>query len=73
MTGVGPQILQLVMTPKETGRFLRVSHRTLEDWRRTGKGPRFRMWGRMVRYHASDLQAFVDGPSFANTGEARAA
>jgi len=27
----------------------------------------------MVRYHIADLLAFVDGPSFANTGEARAA
>jgi hypothetical protein len=73
VTGGAPQNHHLVMTSKEAGRFLRLSHRTLEDWRRTGRGPRFRLWGRMVRYHASDLQAFVDGPSFANTGEARAA
>jgi hypothetical protein len=45
----------------------------VEDWRLNGRGPRFRVWGRMVRYHIADLLAFVDGPSFANTGEARAA
>jgi hypothetical protein len=73
MTGAGPQNHQLVMTTKEAGRFLGLSHRTLEDWRLNGRGPRFRVWGRMVRYHIADLLAFVDGPSFANTGEARAA
>ena len=73
MTGAGPQNHQLVMTPKEAARFLRLSHRTLEDWRGNGKGPPFRMLGRLVRYRTCDLEAFVDGPSFANTGEARAA
>ncbi len=73
MIGVDPQNHQLVMTTKEAGRFLKLSHRTLEDWRLKGQGPRFRKWGRIVRYHTADLHAFADGPSFANTGQALAA
>lgn len=73
MIGVDPQNRQFVMTTKEAARFLRLSHRTLEDWRLSGQGPRFRKWGRLVRYHVADLQAFVEGPSFENTGAALAA
>lgn len=73
MIGVDPRNRQMVMTTKEAGRFLRVSHRTLEDWRLSGQGPPFRKWGRLVRYHISDLTSFADGPSFSNTGEALAA
>lgn len=73
MIGLDPRNRQLVMTTKEAGRFLKVSHRTLEDWRLSGQGPPFRKWGRLVRYHISDLISFADGPSFTNTGEALAA
>lgn len=58
-----------VFTTKEAARVLRVSHRTLEDWRLRGEGPRFQKWGRLVRYHASELSAFASQPSFSNTGE----
>lgn len=61
------------MTTKEAARFLRVSHRTLEDWRLSGQGPRFRKWGRLVRYHVADLRRFAKGSSFSSTGEAQAA
>jgi len=62
-----------IMTTKEAGRFLRLSHRTLEDWRISGQGPVFSKWGRLVRYRVSDLKAFAEGPTFRNTGEASAA
>ena len=62
-----------VMTTKQAARLLSLSHRTLEDWRLRGHGPRFRKWGRLVRYHVDDLREFIDGPSFANTGEGLAA
>lgn len=67
-----PTRLQLYST-KEAARFLGLSHRTLEDWRCSGTGPRFIMIHRMVRYRADDLAAFLDRPSFANTGQAQAA
>ncbi|EKE73775.1 helix-turn-helix transcriptional regulator [Oceanibaculum indicum] len=53
---------------------LGVSVRTLENWRSTGGGPRFmRVGKRAVRYRPEDVQAFVEGMTFANTGEAQAA
>ena len=63
----------LTMATKDAARLLNVSHRTLEDWRLNGQGPRFRKWGRMVRYHLADLQSFADGSVFSDTGEALAA
>jgi excisionase family DNA binding protein len=62
-----------VMSNKEAARFLRVSHRTLEDWRLTGRGPRFVKLGRLVRYLRTDLLDFLDQNSFTNTSAALAA
>ena len=62
-----------VMTNKEAAIFLRVSHRTLEDWRLTGRGPKFLKLGRVVRYYLPDLLDFIDQSGFDNTGEAQAA
>ena len=67
-----PIKLQLYST-KEAARLLGVSHRTLEDWRCAGTGPRFITIHRMVRYRADDLAAFLDRPSYTNTGQAQAA
>lgn len=63
----------LAISTKEAAKLLSVSHRTMEDWRLNGLGPPFRKWGRLVRYHVSDLRSFAEGPAFTNTGEARAA
>lgn len=63
----------LAVSTKQAAKLLSVSHRTLEDWRLSGQGPPFRKWGRLVRYHVSDLRLFAEGPTFANTGEALAA
>ena len=45
---------------KEAARLLSISPRTLERWRVTGEGPRFRKLGRAVRYAIADLERFVD-------------
>lgn len=63
----------LALSTKEAAKLLGLSHRTMEDWRLSGQGPPFRKWGRLVRYHVSDLRLFAEGPTFANTGEALAA
>jgi excisionase family DNA binding protein len=68
-----PPRLPLLYSTKEAARLLNVSHRTLEDWRHRGCGPRFITINRMVRYRADDLAAFLDRPSYANTGQANAA
>lgn len=67
-----PAKLQLYST-KEAAQLLGVSHRTLEDWRYAGTGPRFITIHRMVRYRADDLAAFLDRPSYTNTSQAQAA
>lgn len=49
------------LTGREAAAFLRLSHKTLQVWRCTGKGPKFIKvgpTGRSIRYKLSDLQAF---------------
>lgn len=58
---------------KQAARLLGCSHRTLEDWRLRGNGPRFLKLGRAVRYRMADLAEFMDKQTFSNTGEALAA
>jgi len=39
--------------------YLGVTINTLRAWRNLGRGPRFRKFGRSVRYTMSDLEAFI--------------
>ena len=64
---------RIVLTNKEAARKLGISHRTLEDWRLTNRGPRFVKLGRLVRYRLPDLLDFMDQNSFMNTAQAAAA
>jgi predicted DNA-binding transcriptional regulator AlpA len=49
-----------LLCDKEVAKFLGVSEVTLADWRRLKKGPPFvRLEGRMVRYRASDIEAWL--------------
>lgn len=64
---------RIVLTNKEAARKLGISHRTLEDWRLTNRGPRFVKLGRLVRYRLDDLLDFMDRNSFMNTAQAAAA
>jgi excisionase family DNA binding protein len=61
------------MTTKEAARYLRVSHRTMEDWRLRGWGPCFSQAGKRVLYRKSDLDGFLAARTFKNTGQARVA
>ena len=61
--GLTRQEAQLLTTEEVAG-LLRVSPKTLVDWRHDGKGPTYHKFGRMVRYRLSDVivwpgQAFV--------------
>jgi hypothetical protein len=51
--------------------FLNISPRTLEKHRVTGGGPRFRKFGSRVLYATTDLQAWADAHTYANTSEAQ--
>lgn len=57
------------LTPAEAGAYLRVSDRTLENFRIDGGGPRYRKIGRMVRYTIPDLDAWVESRTFEMTSE----
>lgn len=47
------------MTEHEVAQRLRVSVKTLRDWRFRGTGPSFHKFGRSVRYMPDDLDAYV--------------
>lgn len=44
----------------QAAKFLGVSIRTLEEWRKKRIGPRYLRLGHMIRYDADDLKAFVE-------------
>jgi predicted site-specific integrase-resolvase len=58
---------------EEAAAFLQVKPATLEQWRWSGKGPRFIKLNRAVRYRKEDLVAFVEARVFGSTTEAQAA
>jgi predicted site-specific integrase-resolvase len=57
---------------EEAAAFLQVKPATLEQWRWSGKGPRFIKLNRAVRYRKEDLVAFVEARVFGSTTEAQA-
>ncbi|MGA2733300.1 MAG: helix-turn-helix domain-containing protein [Syntrophobacteraceae bacterium] len=48
------QMSQFLTTP-EAARMLNVNARTLERWRIVGNGPKYRVFGGLVRYALEDL------------------
>lgn len=68
----GPTGSRLLSTA-EAAEFLGVSRRTLEDWRRNGRGPKFVALSRnAVRYRLIDLEAWVESRAAPHTAKARA-
>jgi len=57
------------LTPTEAGAYLRLSARTLENYRTLGGGPRFRKFGRSIRYTIPDLDAWVESRAFEMTSD----
>lgn len=58
-------------TPEDAADMLAVSVKTLEAWRRLGKGPRFVKLGRAVRYALEDLEDFSRARTVNNSAEGR--
>lgn len=56
-------VLPLVMTPQECADYIRVTERTLTNWRDRGHGPRFKKTGpgktAQIRYLLSDVDAWL--------------
>lgn len=48
-----------LLTSEETAEVLGVSPRTLSDWRWRRRGPKPTHCGRLVRYFARDIRAFL--------------
>ena len=57
------------LTTLEAAKYLRLSIRTLEKCRYLGGGPRFRKFGRIVRYTAADLDEWARARSFEMTSD----
>lgn len=53
--------LSRLMTQKELAEYLGYEERTIEYWRRVGKGPAFIRPGGHVRYRESAVDKWVDG------------
>jgi predicted DNA-binding transcriptional regulator AlpA len=59
------------LTVEEAAHVLCVSVKTLEAWRRLGKGPMFVKLGRAVRYTMRDLDQFTRERTVRNSAEGR--
>lgn len=57
------------LTPEEAATLLRLSPRTLEKQRCLGGGPRFRKFGRRVRYALADLEAWAEARTYQMTSD----
>ena len=58
-----------LLTTVEAATFLRLSRRTLEDFRTKGTGPSFRRLGKKIFYRPEDLDSWVDERTFTSTSE----
>jgi excisionase family DNA binding protein len=47
------------LTPAEAAAYLSVSPGCMANWRSQGKGPRYHVVGKVVRYHRDQLDAFM--------------
>lgn len=62
-----------VKNTKEAAAYLNLRPTTLDQWRWSGRGPRFVKIGRSVRYRIADLDAFLAERVYTSTTEAQAA
>ena len=60
---------EILLTPKEAARFLRLSESFLAKARMRGDGPRYRKLSRAVRYSMSDLSAWLKACAQTSTAE----
>ena len=61
--------MQTLLTQREAASVLRLSERTLERSRVTGRGPRFIRCGRSIRYREADIAAWIDARAVGSTSE----
>lgn len=56
-----------LLTESDVADLLRISVRTLQDYRCSGRGPKFVKIGRRIVYRQADVDAFIDARVFAST------
>jgi hypothetical protein len=64
--------MDALLNEAQTAAFLNVSVRTLQQWRVSGRGPRYTKLSRAVRYQRADLEAFIAKGGTQSTTEADA-
>lgn len=52
--------MERLLTTEEASKLLNITKRTLERWRKAGKGPKYVTLGRSIGYQAEDIQTWVD-------------
>ena len=57
--GSSVPLLPELLTETQVSRILNVSINTLRYWRYCGDGPNYIKMGRLVRYHAAELESYV--------------
>ena len=62
----------LVLVPAQAGRAIRVSIKTLANWRVRGCGPAFVKIGHRVGYRPQDLERFIEQNVRRSTSEGKA-
>lgn len=67
-----PTTSQNLTTPQAAA-YLGLQPATLEQWRWSGRGPRFIKLGRACRYRVADLDAYMESRAFSSTTEAQRA
>ena len=65
----GGKQAEILLTPKEAAKFLRLSESFLAKARMRGDGPRYRKLSRSVRYSMSDLVAWLKACAKTSTAE----
>ena len=63
------EIAMTLLTGREAAHVLRLSERTIERMRVSGKGPKFVRINHSVRYRAQDLDAYIAARVVASTSE----
>lgn len=58
-----------LLTTAQAADWLGLSPRTLERYRVTGEGPKFRKIGRWVRYTEADLEAWLESCTRSSTSD----
>jgi excisionase family DNA binding protein len=53
-------IVEKLLTTEEVAELTGFKRRTIEEWRRSGKGPRYVVIEHRIRYRPADVEAWID-------------